>query len=187
MNSVLLTNKKRTHFTASASFCRGLPYISLYGLNKQNGVEQKNTAIPLEIAVCRSWYLRFMPGEALCGLIPLYFIISPLRGYADRHFQFSPIHFVDKGIILYEKEISPRKNRDYDEEYRKFRQYAKAICHTNAEYREPLNNRSKYLNGKRKQQPGETDCCLNFLIILKPIANIPNTFYLIRRLLVGIK
>lgn len=44
-----------------------------------------------------------------------------------------------------EKKISPRNNRVYDEEYRKFRQYVKAICHTNAEYGIPLKNRSKYL------------------------------------------
>jgi len=71
-----MTNKKRTHFTAGASFCRGLPYISLYGLNKQNGVEQKNTAIPVMTAVCKSWYLSFLLGGVLRGSIPLYFILS---------------------------------------------------------------------------------------------------------------
>ena len=60
------------------------------------------------------------------------------------YLQFSPIRFVDKGIILYEKEISPRDNQDYAEEYRKFRQYANAKCHTNAHYGKPLKKHSKY-------------------------------------------
>jgi hypothetical protein len=37
-------------------------------------------------------------------------------------FVLSPSYFVDKGIILDKNEETPRIYRDFDEEYRKFRQ-----------------------------------------------------------------
>lgn len=47
---------------------------------------------------------------------------------------------------------------------------------------------TKYLYHKESSRLIKQTCCLkSFLIILKPIPNIPNTLYLIRRHLVGVK
>ena len=91
-----MTNKKRTHCIAGTLFCRVLMNGKLYGGNKQNRVEQKNTAIPLEIAVFNMYRYLFFGGR----LVPsrIFFMDSPFRGKHDRYLLFHPT-FLSVGIV----------------------------------------------------------------------------------------